>query len=109
LTVRNGTEAPDTLTGAASPIATTAGLHQQMTMGGMSHMMRAGSIAVPPGGELRLEPGGTHLMLDGLIRRPRIGDTIDVTLSFSRAGSIGVRVPVIAYAEVSDRAARPRR
>jgi copper(I)-binding protein len=109
LTVRNGTAAADTLVGAATPIAATAGVHREMRMGGMMHMKPAGPVAVPAGGELRLEPGGTHVMLERLTRRPRAGDTIDVTLTFSHAGPISVRVPVIAYAEVSDRAAHQPR
>jgi copper(I)-binding protein len=107
LTIRNGTAAADTLVGAATPIAATARVHRAMRMGAMTHMEPAGPVAVPAGGELRLEPGGTHLMLERLTRRPQAGDTIDVTLTFGHAGSIGVRVPVIAYAAVSDRAARP--
>ncbi len=107
LTIRNGTSAADTLVAAATPIAATAGVHHQMAMGAMTHMEPAGPVPVPAGGELRLEPGGTHLMLERLTARPRVGDTIDVTLTFSRAGPIRVRVPVIAYAEVTDRAAHP--
>lgn len=108
-TVWNGTETADTLVGAVTAIAAVAGLHQQMTMGGMTHMMRAGPLVVPAGGELRLEPGGTHLMLEQLAGRPRVGDTIDVTLEFTRAGAIPLRVPVISYVDVSNRAAHGRR
>jgi copper(I)-binding protein len=106
-TVRNGTEVADTLVRAATPIAATADVHREMSMGGMMHMEPAGPVAVPAGGALRLEPGGMHLMLEHLTRRPRVGDTLDVTLTFSRAGPIQVRVPVVAYAEVSERAAHP--
>jgi len=108
LTIRNGTQVTDTLVGAATPIAAVAGLHRQMTMGAMTHMESAGSVPVPAGGDLRLEPGGLHLMLERLSRRPQAGDTIDVTLTFRRAGPIRVRVPVIAYADVSDRAHPPQ-
>jgi copper(I)-binding protein len=107
LTVRNGTATSDTLVGAATPIAAAAGVHREVRMGAMTHMEPAGPVALPAGERLRLEPGGAHLMLERLIRRPRVGDTIDLTLTFSRAGPIRVRVPVIGYAEVSDRAAHP--
>jgi copper(I)-binding protein len=91
--------------GAESPIAAAAEIHRQMTMGAMVRMEPAGPLAVPAHGVLRLEPGGTHLMLLRLARRPLAGDTIDVTLTFRRAGAITLRVPVIPYAEVSGRAA----
>jgi periplasmic copper chaperone A len=108
-TVRNGTEAADTLVGAVTPIAATAGFHRQTRMGAMVHMEPVGPLVVPAGGELRLEPGGTHLMLEQLAGRPRVGDTIDVTLEFTRAGAIPLRVPVISYVDVSNRAAHGRR
>jgi copper(I)-binding protein len=105
-TVRNGTGTADTLVAATTPIAATATLHRQTSAGMMMHMEPAGPLAVPAGGELRLEPGGLHLMLEQLARRPLAGDTIDVTLEFRHAGSIPVRVPVIAYAAVTNRAGR---
>jgi copper(I)-binding protein len=106
LTIRNGTRVADTLVGAATSIAAAAGVHREMPMGAMTRMESAGPIAVPAGGQLRLAPGGLHLMLERLSRRPRAGDTIDVTLTFRHAGAVRVRVPVIPYADVSDRAAR---
>jgi len=105
LTVRNGTEAADTLVGAVTPIAATARFHRQTRMGAMVHMEPVGPLVVPAGGQLRLEPGGTHLMLERLTARPRVGDTIDVMLTFTRAGAIALRVPVISYVDVSNRVA----
>jgi copper(I)-binding protein len=105
-TVRNGTGAADTLVGAAAPIAARATIHRQSQMGALMHMEPAGPLALPAGGALTLEPGGLHVMLEGLARRPLAGDTIDVTLTFRRAGAITIRVPVIPYADVARRAAR---
>lgn len=108
-TVRNGTGAADTLVAATTPIAATATFHRQTSTGMMLHMEPAGPLAVPAGGDLQLEPGGLHLMLERLARRPVAGDTIDLTLEFRRAGPVGVRVPVIAYAAVTNRAGRAPR
>jgi copper(I)-binding protein len=104
--VVNPGAAPDTLLAAECGIAARAAVHAQRAAGGMVHMHPAGPVTVPAEGALQLQPGGLHLMLEGLTVMPRAGDTIHVTLRFARAGAIPVRVPVIPYAEVTDRGGR---
>lgn len=102
-TVRNLGSAPDTLDGASSDIAAMAHLHRMAGMG--AAQMRSLDVAeVPAGGSLRLAPGGLHVMLMELRERPVVGDTITITLRFRRAGAVAVRVPVVSYLEVSERA-----
>jgi copper(I)-binding protein len=72
-------------------------------MGG-TQMRVVEAVEVPAGGQFQLRPGGLHLMLMSLSRRPRVGDTIEITLQFARAGAITVRVPIVSYLEVSERA-----
>jgi copper(I)-binding protein len=103
--VVNPLDTPDTLLGATSPVAASAEVHAQVQTGGMVHMRAAGPLEVPARGTLQLKPGDLHLMLMMLHTMPRAGDTIDVTLRFRRAGVIAVRVPVLSYAQVGERAA----
>lgn len=105
LDVWNPTDAPDTLDGATTRIAAMAHLHRQVGRGPTMQMEAVAAAEVPAHGWLRLEPGGMHLMLMTLRPKPMAGDTIDLTLEFRRAGPITVRVPVVSYVEVAERAA----
>jgi len=103
LTIENRAEVADTLTGAWTPIASMAHLHRMGGSGGMQ--MRTQDVAeIPAGGRLRLRPGDLHLMLMTITAMPHVGDTIDLTLEFRHAGAVTVRVPVVSYLEVSERA-----
>lgn len=103
LTIENRGDVPDTLVGAWSPVASMAHLHGMGGAGGAQ--MRTQDVAeVPAGGRLRLRPGGLHLMLMTITAMPHAGDTIDLTLEFRHAGAVTVRVPVVSYLEVSERA-----
>jgi copper(I)-binding protein len=104
LTIVNPGSLPDTLVGASTPVAAMAHLHR-MSGAGMAQMRTQDVAVVPAGGQLQLKPGGLHLMLMDLTSQPRAGDTIDVTLQLRRAGAITVRVPVVSYLEVGERAA----
>jgi copper(I)-binding protein len=99
-TVTNRGTLPDTLVSVTSPIAASAMLHGQVTDGGMVRMQHVGQAVVPARDSLVLAPGGTHLMLVDLSRLPRPGDSITVTLTFSRAGDADVVMPVRAYGDL---------
>lgn len=56
--------------------------------GGMMSMQPVGSIEVPADGSVALEPGGYHVMLLDVKKELVPGDTIEVTLTFERAGEV---------------------
>jgi copper(I)-binding protein len=91
----------DRLLGASSDAADDVALHRTVEEGGALRMQPAPEgLAVPPGGVLRLEPGGAHVMLSRLSTPLVKGDTIVVRLRFERAGVVEVEVPVVSYADV---------
>jgi hypothetical protein len=96
LTVTNTGRAPDRLTGASSPVAAQVQLHSMTTRGGVMRMRPVtGGLEVGPGRTLPIQPGGElHLMLIGLKRPLKAGDHVPVTLTFARAGSVGVEFAV---------------
>jgi len=98
-TIVNHGQASDTLRDVTSPIASGAMLHTQVPDGGMVRMAHAGTPVIPAGDSLVLAPGGTHLMLMSLDRLPQPGDSIAVTLTFARAGSITLMLPVRPYGD----------
>ncbi|HUK63697.1 MAG TPA: SCO family protein [Dongiaceae bacterium] len=97
LAISNEGDADDTLAGVESPLAGRAQLHGMMSQGGMSMMMPLAEVPVPRHGEVRLKPGGMHVMLEGLRRPVSAGDTIPMVLIFRRAGRLPVRARVVKY------------
>ena len=62
----------------------------------MMGMRPVARVEIPAGGSLQLKPGSYHVMLIGLARDLAVGDTIDLTLTFEKAGSITVKAQVRA-------------
>jgi hypothetical protein len=103
--------ADDTLTGVSVPatVAARAEMHQTMEMGSGTTM--AGSTETTSGGGMQMgpvqsislkggqaftfEPGGYHIMLFDLVKPLVTGDTFTLTLTFEKAGTIDVDVPVL--------------
>ena len=102
LTIRGG-GAPDRLVGGSSPAARTVEIHT-MTMDGS--VRRQASIDVPPDGLVKLEPGGTHLMLVGLAAPLAQGRSFDLALDFAEAGRKQVRVEVLPIGATGPRDSR---
>ena len=90
LTIENTGQTDDTLTSVTSEAAERVEIHT--TEGGS--MRQAEALPVPAGGELRLEHGGSHLMIMGLGSRPAEGDTVPIELHFEKSPAISLEVPV---------------
>jgi copper(I)-binding protein len=95
LEISNPGNQADALIGASSPAAASVEIHETTTdASGMTGMHPVDRIDVPAGGEVRLEPGGFHLMLMGLDQPLKAGDTIKLDLKFEKAGTITVDAAV---------------
>jgi copper(I)-binding protein len=79
---------PDTLTGVATPVAATAGVHETINDNGVTTMRPVASLLVAPGKPLTLAPGGYHIMLMDLKQSLKEGDSFPVTLTFAGAGQV---------------------
>ena len=62
--------------------------------GGMMTMKKVDEIKVPAGETVTLEPGGLQVMLMELAAPLEVGDTIEVTLTFTNAGDVVVKAEV---------------
>ena len=93
MTIRNDGAARK-LVGASSPVAGAVELHAQSHEGGVLRMRQVRAIDVPGHGEAVLAPGGLHLMLVGLTRRPTDGEVIPVTLTFDDGRRLTVEAVV---------------
>jgi protein SCO1 len=96
---RNHTRQPDTLIAVHAREAGGAMVHAREHHGDRVQMKALEQVAIPPGDSLVLVPGGSHLMLLDLRRKPVPGDTMRVTLEFARAGALAVDLPVRAYGD----------
>ncbi len=94
LTIAN-TGGADSLTGATSPAAGRVELHRIIHDGGRARMGRIGKIQLPKGKSVALEPGGRHIMLMGLKRQLKEGETFPLSLYFVRAGKVDVTVRIM--------------
>jgi copper(I)-binding protein len=99
-TVINAGSESDTLTAIETSVGLNATLHGMVDEGGTMRMHPTGPVPIAAGGTLRLDPGGYHVMLTGLLQPPQVGDTMDVSLTFSRASRISFSVPVLTYTDV---------
>lgn len=69
-------------------------IHRTEVVDGVSRMRPAGKLVVPPGGELRFEPGGLHLMLMKPRRVLAEGDQASVRLVLADGRRVFAVYPV---------------
>lgn len=86
----------DRLLSVATDVAERADLHGSAEgADGMTSMVPlTEGLPVPGMGEHALAPRGDHLMLMGLTRPLRDGDTFDMVLTFAHEGQVRIAVPV---------------
>lgn len=94
LVLRNRGREGDRLIGARTDVARTVELHHSSIEDGIMRMRQVDAVEVPARGEARLEPGGYHIMLIGLVRGLEVGDRFEVTLEFEKSGARVVEVVV---------------
>ena len=96
-TVVNAGATVDSLVRVETSAAGMAMLHETTTNADVSHMSMLDAVEVPAHGQLRLAPGRMHLMLEGLSQHIVVGDSLQLTLVFRRAGRLAVSAPIVAY------------
>lgn len=99
-TIANRGNAADTLVAVSVPNARASMHHTVGPSDGAKVMMPASMLVVPAKSFVRFAPGGSHVMLDELTRRIAPGDTLTVTFSFRRAGTVPAAARVVAYQDI---------
>lgn len=99
----HGGKSDDLLSTVASPLATRIELHGTSMAGGVMQMTALPGVRVPAGGQVRLAPGGTHLMIHGLRAGLKPGATIPLVLRFQSGREVRVTAAAVAPgAEIAD-------
>ncbi len=80
------------LTGAESPVAGMAMLHESREVGGQSQMRALSSVSLAPGASIPFSPTGRHIMLHGLTHPLQVGERVPIVLVFEG----GVRLNILA-------------
>jgi copper(I)-binding protein len=63
---------------------------------GVSSMHEVDGVEIPAGGMAELKPGGYHVMIMGLKKEIKEGESITFTLTFRNAGEVTIEAPVRA-------------
>jgi periplasmic copper chaperone A len=88
LTLRNEGTEPVDIVGMHSPIARRIMIHETKLEGGMSRMRPVGVLHVLPGQTVKLEPGGLHVMVEGLTQPLKIGQSVILVVELSDGSSV---------------------
>lgn len=94
MTLVNGSDQADRLLSVSSPLAGEVEIHRMTVKNGMMDMEPISFLTVPARGEVKLQPGGLHLMIYGMKRDLKEGDRLPMELKFEHAGTITVDFPV---------------
>jgi len=78
----------------ADDVAKAVELHSHVMEGDIMRMRQVPTISIPAGQTVALQPGGLHVMLLGLKQPLKQGTSYPLTLTFQRAGSVTVTVPI---------------
>jgi copper(I)-binding protein len=94
LTIHNIGAHADRLVGASTPLAAQVEIHGTSMAGGVMQMRPLAGVDIASGGDAEFVSGGMHLMLVGLKRPLKKGESFPLTLKFRRAGDRTVSVSV---------------
>jgi hypothetical protein len=92
--VANLGESDDKLIGAKSDVAKVVEMHMTEMDGEVMRMRPVESIVIPATSKVNFEPGGLHIMLIGLTKELKAGETVELILNFEKAGEIVVKAEV---------------
>lgn len=82
------------LVSASSAVAAAVELHNHVNEGGVMKMRKVEKIDLPAGETVALKPGSFHIMLIGLKQPLKVGETVDLSLSFEDSTSLKLSAPV---------------
>jgi len=92
--IANDGGSQDTLLGATTDVAISADIHQTKIENNVAQMLPISSLDIPANGKVEFNPGGYHLMLNGLRQDLKVGDSFKLNLQFKESGVITVDVTV---------------
>lgn len=94
MTLVNDSDRADRLLSVKSPLAGEIEIHRMTIKNGMMDMEAIPFLTIPAHGEVKLQPGGAHLMIYGMKRELKEGDRLPLELKFEHSGAKLIEAPV---------------
>jgi periplasmic copper chaperone A len=91
--IKNTSGSNDRLIGVTCDFA-SAMLHETTINGDVASMAELSSIDIPAGGIVEFKHGGLHIMFMNPAKDLKVGDQVDLTLEFEKAGKVTVAATV---------------
>lgn len=101
LTIENRTDTDEELLAARSTVSDRIELHETTGGDGLMRMQEVDGVVVPAGEEVRLEPGGLHVMVFDVAPVDE-GDLIAFELEFERRGTVTIHAAVESYTDIHE-------
>lgn len=79
---------------ASSTASEVVELHTHLNEGGVMKMRKVEKIDLPAGETVALKPGSFHIMLIGLKKPLKAGESVDLTLTFEDGTTLATSAPV---------------
>lgn len=92
--IKNNSDKDIAITSANSDVAEKNELHTHIKENKMMKMIKIEKLVVPAKSSLELKSGSDHIMLMGLKKELKVGDEINLELSFSDGDKKSIKVPV---------------
>jgi copper(I)-binding protein len=84
-----------TVTGVSSPEFGSGEIHLSRIEAGMAQMIPVAELQIPPGKEVRLQPGSYHVMLFRPVRELHDGDVVTLLLHLAEGQCLQVNATVL--------------
>lgn len=95
MTLVNGGDRPVAIVAATSDVAQTVEIHSHRHENDMMRMEQVKRLVIPAKGQVKLAPGGYHLMLINLKRSLRAGESVGVILLDEEGKAYRAKMPVV--------------
>lgn len=95
MTINNQRETAITINGISSPDFESAEVHRTVINEGVARMLHIEQLDIPANGNVKLEPGGLHLMLFNPERTLTAGDIVTLTVHLGNDTCLTVRADVL--------------
>lgn len=99
MTIENTGAEAERLVSVTANVSGAVQIHEMAMQGDVMKMRQlADGVEIPAGETVTLAPGGIHIMFMGLTQAFVEGESVPVTLTFEKAGSVDVELPVLGTA-----------
>ncbi len=88
MTLRNSSDQPVTVQSVQSAAAAHVMIHETSSQGGMSRMRPHAQLVIAAGTTVKLEPGGLHVMLQGLAQPLNAGQAVTLVVLLTDGTSV---------------------